>query len=122
MSDLELVIRRSKQLESLLEEGFGATGRGLHEKVTSVEGKLPPPLVKKLRFIATVRNKLVHDAKLDRLDDRKGFERACNDAEKQLKALLAPAKSGRWGCGILAIIVGILALVAAALLSLIIRL
>ena len=34
-NDYELVIRVSKQLELLLETSFGATGRGLHEKVTT---------------------------------------------------------------------------------------
>ena len=34
-NDYELVIRVSKQLEQLLETQFGASGRGLHEKVTT---------------------------------------------------------------------------------------
>lgn len=55
MSDIELVIKRCKRLESLLGKHFAADGRGLHEKVTSVEHALPNPLVKRLRFIATVR-------------------------------------------------------------------
>jgi hypothetical protein len=98
MSDYELVIKKSKHLERMLEEGFGAQGRGLHEKVSSVEGRLPGPLVKQLRFIATVRNKLVHDDKMDRLDDRRGYEDACNKAEKELALLLQPAgkKPRRW--------------------------
>ena len=98
MSDYELVIKKSKHLEQLLEEGLGAQGRGLHEKVSSVEGRLPTALVKRLRFIATVRNKLVHDAQMDRLDDRRGYEDACNKAEKELASLLQPAgkKSRNW--------------------------
>jgi hypothetical protein len=88
MSDVELVITRVKALESLLEQVLGATGKGLHEKVSSVQDRLAPALVKKLRFVATVRNKIVHEADYQRIDDRDGFVRACDEAEAGLKALL----------------------------------
>ena len=108
MSDTELAITRAKALETLLEEALGAAGRGLHEKVTSVEGRLPQPLVKKLRFVATVRNKIVHEAGYQKLDDRDGFVRACDEAEAQLRAMTKPAAKG--GC------LGLAALVAGAVL------
>ena len=118
MSDYELVIKKSKHLERLLEEGFGAQGRGLHEKVSSVEGRLPAPLVKRLRFIATVRNKLVHDDRMDRLDDRRGYEDACNKAEKELNSLMQPAsKKPRGGLMLLAVGLVILAIVLWLLMS-----
>jgi hypothetical protein len=88
MSDVELAITRVKALEALLEQALGATGKGLHEKVTSVQDRLAPPLVKKLRFIATVRNKIVHEADYQQIDDRDGFVRACDEAEAELNALL----------------------------------
>ena len=87
MSDIELAIHRCKRLETLLEEELGASGRGLHEKVSSVQDKLPEPLVKRLRFIATVRNKLVHEPDSNRLDNRRDYEQACDLAEKELKKL-----------------------------------
>ena len=87
MSDIELAVTRTKALESLLER-LGAAGRGLHEKVSSVQQKLAPALVKKLRFVATVRNKIVHDSDYARIDDRDGFLRACDEAEAELNALL----------------------------------
>ena len=59
-SDIELVIRYSRALESLLGKRLGATGTGLHERITSVEKRLPVPLVKRLRWIATMRNNVVH--------------------------------------------------------------
>lgn len=90
MNDYELAITRCKQLESLLEKEFGASGRGLHEKVSSVEGKLPEPLRKKLRFIATVRNKLMHDASYAKLDDPESYIRACDTARADLYKLIAP--------------------------------
>jgi hypothetical protein len=104
MSDIELAITRTKALETLLEGALGATGKGLHEKVTSVEDRLPPPLVKKLRFVATVRNKIVHEASYQKLDDRDGFVRACDEAEAQLRAMMKPvAKGGCLGVVVLAV-------------------
>jgi len=97
MSDYDLVLTRSKRLEHLLEEGLGATGRGLHEKTDSVASRLPPPLIKRLHFIATVRNKLVHDDSMKRLDDAKGYKQACDLAEAELTRLTQPAKVGCFG-------------------------
>jgi hypothetical protein len=110
MSDVELAVTRAKGLESLLEQA-GASGRGLHEKVTSVQARLGPALVRKLRFVATVRNKIVHEASYQRIDDRPGFVRACDEAEAELRALSAPAGGGlrRW--------VALLAAVALVLLA-----
>ncbi|MCI0704212.1 MAG: DUF4145 domain-containing protein [Planctomycetia bacterium] len=105
MSDIELAITRTKSLETLLEQVVGATGKGLHEKVTSVQDKLSEPLVKKLRFIATVRNKIVHDADYKQLDDREGFIRACDEAEAELQALVP--KVINKGCFGLVLLVGI---------------
>lgn len=116
MTDLELVIGRCKQLEALLEQGLRAKGRGLHEKVTSVERRLPVALVKKLRFVATVRNKLVHEPNYNRLDDRDGFVRACDAAEQQLQRTIKNAGKGCLGV-LLAAGVG-LALFALALVAL----
>lgn len=98
MSDIELAISRVKVLESLLEQGLGATGKGLHEKVTSVQDKLSPPLVKKLRFVATIRNKIVHESDYTQIDDRDGFIRACDEAEAELRAMLAPPRVVNKGC------------------------
>lgn len=114
MSDIEFVIKKSKALEALLEAEFRAEGKGLHEKLTSVQSRLPEPLVKKLRFIATMRNKLVHDSRTDRLDDRRRFEDTCDDAESQLRTLARPAlayTSSGTGC---AVIIALLNAVVAA--------
>ena len=39
----------------------GAKGKGLHEKASSVQQMLRPDLVRKIRYLATIRNKLVHE-------------------------------------------------------------
>ncbi|MAY74885.1 MAG: DUF4145 domain-containing protein [Phycisphaerae bacterium] len=84
-SDIDRVVRASKRLEGALERRFGATGRGLHEKISSVEGELDAGVVRDLRFVATIRNKLLHEADYKRIDDRKAFreryERAARAVE-----------------------------------------
>lgn len=112
MSDIELAITRTKALEALL-ESLGATGKGLHEKVSSVQAKLPPPLVKKLRFVATIRNKIVHESDYQKMDDRGGFERACDEAEGELRAMTAPPQVINKGCfGVVLFVGGIVAAAA----------
>ncbi len=96
MSDIELAITRTKSLEALLEQALGATGKGLHEKISSVQNRLPPQVVKQLRFIATVRNKIVHEVDYQEIDNRAGFTRACDEAEAAIRAMMSPARSG--GC------------------------
>ena len=56
--DIGIAVEASKGLETKLAESFNAEGKGLHEKVTSVESELPHSLVKTLRYIASIRNKL----------------------------------------------------------------
>ena len=107
MSDIELAITRTKALEALLEQAFHATGKGLHEKVTSVQNRLPQPLVRKIRFVATVRNKIVHESDYKHIDDRDGYVRACDEAEAELRALAAPPKVINKGCFGLVLLVGV---------------
>ena len=76
------VIKNTKRIEKLLALKYNATGTGLHEKVTSVEEKLTPELTKKIRYIATVRNKFVHDADFNKLPD--DFFKVNNEVFKEL--------------------------------------
>ena len=61
MTPIEELIKIVQNMETALEEDYGATGKGLHEKASSVESQIPPDVMKKIRFIATIRNKAVHD-------------------------------------------------------------
>jgi hypothetical protein len=61
MGAIEVAVQGAKRLEALLQARFGAQGRGLHEKLTSVEDKIPSDLRKSIRWVATIRNKLVHE-------------------------------------------------------------
>ena len=112
MSDIDLAINNCKRLESLLEQKLGATGRGLHEKVSSVENRLPRELVRKLRLVATVRNKIVHEADYKNIDDRNKFLQASKEAEKELEAIGGGAKQSRK----LVLLIGIVVVIVLAVI------
>ena len=83
MSQIELAVSLSRRLESLLEEKYQATGKGLHEKVSSIETTLPSQLVKSLRYIATIRNSVVHEQGFV-IEDLAGFSAQGDAALAQL--------------------------------------
>jgi hypothetical protein len=118
-NDYELVIRASKALEQLLEDEFHAAepavagngaGRkrqradpslGLHDKIsratTSNGEPLPAGLVRQMRYLAAIRNRLVHERGFDAIPDRPAFVAAFDQAEAQLRALRPESSSGS-GC------------------------
>ena len=104
-SDLERAVRWSKRFESLLERRFGARGRGLHEKIDSVAGDLDRETVRSLRLVATVRNKIVHEAGYTRIDDRARFKKSCKQADRAL--------GGRRPIKTLVLVVGLVLIVLA---------
>ncbi len=79
------VIKYTRQIEGILED-MGAKGKGLHGKLSSVEKKLPKALVKKLRFIAAIRNKSMHTHDFQ-IEDFPDFEQTCKSAIDELKSL-----------------------------------
>jgi len=96
MSDIEKVVTRTRRLEKLLRTQHHASGKGLHQLITSCEERLPHDVIKKLRFVATIRNKIVHEDGF-KLDSRKEFLKVCDECEKELTP-----RSGRfvWGVAI----------------------
>lgn len=92
-NDYELVIKTSKEIEYLLEVEFGASGRGLHEKVSSASSQLPPKLCKRLRFLATIRNRLIHERGFDAIPDRVGFIAAFEESKAEIAAVLKERNS-----------------------------
>ena len=98
-NDFELVIRATKDLEHLLETGFGApSGKtvGLHDKITSAQEShnLSQDTVKKLRYLVTIRNKLVHEHGFNKLPDRVSFAKSYDGVEKELKAKISGSSGG----------------------------
>jgi hypothetical protein len=81
----------------LIETHFGALGRGLHEKLTSIETRLPPELLHQARYIATMRNNTLHVAGF-KLPDRPRLVRYMEAIEnhfadlKSGEPLLKPGK------------------------------
>lgn len=86
-NDYQLAIELSKELESRLERELGAEGKGLHEKVSSVEAALPVVTVRALRYVASVRNALIHDRDVRALPDRKRFIARFEAASDELQVL-----------------------------------
>lgn len=83
MSDIEKVVIRTRRIEKLLRVQYRAEGKGLHQLISSCEERLPHDVISKLRFIATIRNKIVHEDNYH-LDDRKHFLDVCDECEKEL--------------------------------------
>ena len=92
-SDIETAIQYAKSVESLLVKQWGAQGKGLHEKLSSVEQQLPAALVKRIRYLATMRNKVVHEDDFN-LPNRKSFIRSSETIIAQLNppASVRPSK------------------------------
>lgn len=96
MSDIDLAVKSSKKIEAALERILDAHGKGLHEKVSSVESRIPNALVKRIRYIASVRNKIIHDDSVRKIDDRSSFKAAVRHVTKELKKLEAPTGNKMW--------------------------
>lgn len=62
--ELQSMMNYTTQIETILEE-MGARARGLHGKVTKVQKKLSKDTIFRLRRIATIRNKKMHQAGFD---------------------------------------------------------
>ena len=93
-NDFELVIRATKDLEYMLESEFDApAGKtiGLHDKISHAEENfgLSKETVKKMRYLVTIRNKLVHEKGYNSLPDRKAFAKSFDSVECELKEVLA---------------------------------
>ncbi|WP_261816389.1 DUF4145 domain-containing protein [Vibrio gallicus] len=106
MSDIDQVVTRTRRIESLLRTQFHANGRGLHQLISSSEERLPHEIIKKLRYVATIRNKILHEDGFE-LEDRKQFIQVCKECEQGLTP-----RSGRFIWGIAFALVALLTLAA----------
>lgn len=55
------LLKITQEIEQRLTKRYDAEGRGLHGLLNSVDGRLPEPLVRRIRQIATIRNHAVHE-------------------------------------------------------------
>lgn len=83
-SDIDIAVSAAKRLEHLLRKRYGAKGRGLHSLISNVERNLPSNTVKGLRWVATHRNKLVHEEG-HKLPPKKQFLKEVARLEKALR-------------------------------------
>lgn len=93
------MIKASKELEYFLELEFKASGKGLHEKISSVQGDLPQDIVKKMRYLATIRNKLIHERGFDAIPDRNQFIAAFETSKLELENM-ARARDKNSSCSV----------------------
>jgi hypothetical protein len=69
-TDIEVVVLKAKHIEHRLAHAFGAHGRGLHEKITRVAQHFSAAEVQHLRYVATIRNRMMHDIDYNRVENR----------------------------------------------------
>lgn len=93
MSQIEIAVLASKKIEALLRDGFGAQGRGLHEYLANIEHRLPASVVKKGRYIASLRNQVVHHDGV--IVDIADFNQVVEDVVAALSQQLAQEKIAR---------------------------
>ncbi len=90
MGQIEKTFEYTRTIEEILTQSFGAQGKGLHQEVTSVRRKLTEPLIKKLRYIASVRNQMMHHKY--NLDEPEAFYATCEQTIRMLNERLAELK------------------------------
>lgn len=78
MGQIDLAVKYSKRIETILEKNFSAEGKGLHEKLHGLEKTLGQDIIKKARHIATIRNKVVHEDDYE-IDDIEKFIEIAKD-------------------------------------------
>lgn len=105
LSDMELVVVRSKKLQLLLVEELGANGKSLNERLNSVASMFAKADIEQFRYVVLVRNRVINDMPVNDLNDRdrNRFVQACNDAEAAIKVakynreMKTPVVSGSTG-------------------------
>lgn len=76
ISDLELAVRASKNLEHVLKDNFGGKGRGIDQLLDSAQysgNGLKETVQNAIRILAKQRNDLVHNHHCTKLADRRQF-------------------------------------------------
>jgi len=90
MSDIEIIVVRSKEIEQLLRKQYRAEGQEMDQLISSCEERLPHDIVFQLRFIATIKDRAVNEESFI-FDDKFDFIQAY----KQCMLRLTP-RSGRF--------------------------
>lgn len=91
MAHISLAVRGSQRIESFLKKHFNAQGKGLHAIVSSVEEQIPQQTVRHIRYIASVRNKVVHEAA--EIDDLEIFSESIDSILSDLQSIIDARKA-----------------------------
>ena len=85
----------------MLETHFGApSGKqvGLHDKISAARTPNGKPLshntIKRMRYLVTIRNQLVHDRDVNAIPDRANFVQGWKEVEAELKEHIPQSGSG----------------------------
>lgn len=95
MSDRDIVINQSIELEEILKNRLGAEGKGLGQQAMSVQHLLPWELSEKLKYIGGIRNKAAHELQFQ-LRDPERYIRECRQAKEMLNEVAdtSPGSAG----------------------------
>ncbi len=91
--DIGKIINCTRKLETLL-VNIGATGTGLHTRLDSVQHKLEKTTVNKLRYLASIRNKTMHQDNF-KVNDINDFLATCNQVSEALKDYMSKSQSSK---------------------------
>lgn len=82
---MNIVVERCKEIEFSLEKE-GAKGKGLHEKLSSLKSSVDDHIQKKIRYVATIRNKVVHEHGFCANSDvMHSYNQACDEIDQYFK-------------------------------------
>lgn len=84
--ELAKIIFFSREIETILKDKFKAKGKGLHTYIDSIENRLDFQLLKDLRYIATIRNKSMHESSF-KVDDFSRYKRVAENLIYRLNRL-----------------------------------
>lgn len=92
----EAVLKEGKEIEALLRQ-CGAVGRGIHSMVSDIEHRLTASLVRKLRLVGSVRNRIAHElgSEYDK-DMLERFFRVAGEAKEELKECIEPTRQSAY--------------------------
>ena len=74
-NEYKYVIECSQSLEKYIKKNLNGTGKGLHEKIISIESELSKQDIQDFKYIASTRNKIIHEGIV--LDDPEKFKTVC---------------------------------------------
>jgi len=90
-NDFELVITAYKELEHALEQEFNAKGKTLNDKilwVASNHSEFSPGLVRNMRDLVTIRDKLIHERGYQSIPERALFLQRYERSREEFKTMV----------------------------------